>query len=95
MKSDLIWGWIFIGLALIMLACVIYGCCIGNWTAIPICSFALALNVCNAISRFRDYKRWQQEYEQSMLAFNTTLRSLWPDIDEENDEPDDDNCITD
>ena len=56
MKNDLIWGWIFVGLALIMVACIIYGCCIGNWVAVPMCSFALSLDVCNAISRFKLYR---------------------------------------
>lgn len=90
MKSDLIWGWIFVGLALIMLACVIYGCFIGNWTALPICSFALTLNVCNAISRFKDYKRWQQDWKDYMDRFNDAFNACWPE-----DKSDDDNRITD
>lgn len=56
MRNDLIWGWVFVGLALLMVACIIYGCFIGNWAAVPMCSFALALNVCNAISRFSSYR---------------------------------------
>ena len=86
MKNDLIWGWIFIGLALIMVACIIYGCFIGNWTAVPMCSFALILDVCNAISRFKDYKRRQQDWKDCMARFN----ACWPE-----DKPDDDNRITD
>ena len=67
MKSDFIWGWVFIGLALLMVACIIYGCFIGNWVAIPMCSFALAINVCNAISRFKSYRA----HKRFVSAFKT------------------------
>ena len=91
MRSDLIWGWVFVGLALVMIACIIYGCCIGNWTAVPMCGFALALNVCNAISRFKDYR--------SKQAWSLMSMRRWSDydavLDDDEDEPDDDNRITD
>ena len=86
MKNDLIWGWIFVVMSLLMLALVIYGCFIGNWTAVPMCSFALALNVCNAISRFTDYKWRQQEWKDCITRFNAY---------QPKDKPEDSNRITD
>ena len=90
MKNDLVWGWIFAVLSILMLACVIYGCCIGNWAGASMCSFALTLNVCNAISHFRDYKRWQRDWKDCMARFNGAFNTCWPE-----DELDDDNRITD
>ena len=94
MKSDLIWGWVFVGLALVMIACIIYGCCIGNWTAVPMCSFALTLNVCNAISRFKDYRR-KRAWDSLSLMSMRRWRYYDADLDDDEDEPDDDNRITD
>lgn len=91
MKSDLIWGWVFVGLALLMVACIIYGCCIGNWTAVPMCSFAFALDACNAISRFKDYRRKQDWSLMSMRRWS----DYDTDLDDDEDELDDDNRITD
>lgn len=89
MKSDLIWGLVFVGLALLMLACIIYGCCIGNWIAIPMCFLALTLNTTNAISRLQACK-----YHKDSIRFQQSLRdfedAFWPD-----NKPDDDNRITD
>ena len=92
MKNDLIWGWIFVGLSILMLVCVIYGCFIGNWTAVPMCSFALTLNVCNAISRFKDYK-YRRDWDASWERLNEAFKACWPD--EENDKSEEDNRITD
>ena len=90
MRNDLIWGWVFVGLALLMVACIIYGCSIGNWAAVPMCSFALALNVCNAISRFKNYKWRQQDWKDSMARFDEAFNACWPE-----DKSNDDNRITD
>ena len=92
MKSDLIWGLVFIGLALLMLACIIYGCFIGNWAAIPMCFFALTLNTTNAISRLRAYKYHKDSirFQQSLQDFEDAFSACWP-----NSKPDDDNRITD
>ena len=93
MKNDLIWGWIFIGLSILMLACVIYGCCIGNWTAVPMCSFALTLNVCNAIGRFKDYKR-RRDWDTSWERFNETFKACWPDEDDDDESGDNNSSIS-
>ena len=94
MRNDLIWGWVFVGLSILMLVCVIYGCFIGNWTAVPMCSFALTLNVCNAIGRFKDYRR-KRDWESSSLMSMRRWRYYDADLDDDEDEPDDDNRITD
>ena len=92
MKKDLVMGLVFIGMALLMLACIIYGCFIGNWAAIPMCFFALTLNTANAISRLRAYKYHKNSirFQQSLRDFEDAFSAYWPE-----DKPDDDNRITD
>ena len=92
MKKDLVMGWVFIGMALLMLACIIYGCFIGNWAAIPMCFFALTINTTNAISRLRAYKYHKNSirFQQSLRDFEEAFSACWPD-----NKPDDDNRITD
>ena len=92
MKKDLIMGWVFIALALLMVFCIVVNCVNGSWCNLPICGFAFGMNIVNAVNRFRDYN-YRKKYAQSMLAFNATLRSLWPDIDD--DKPEDNSIITD
>ena len=94
MKSDLIWGWIFVGMALLMVACIIYGCLIGNWIAVPMCSFAFALDVCNAISRFNNYQR-KRAWDSLSLMSMRRWRYYDADLDDDENKPEDDNRITD
>lgn len=75
MKSDLIIGWIFVGLALLMIICIIYGCFIGNWAAILMCSFALILNVCNAISHFTSYN-WCKDYHKTLDSMEQYIQKI-------------------
>lgn len=95
MKNDLIWGWVFVGLALLMVACIIYGGFIGNWAAIPMCCFALTLNITNAISRLRAYKyhKDSMRFQQSLRDFKDAFNACWPDKDD--DDPEDNYIITD
>jgi hypothetical protein len=90
MKKDLVMGWVFVGLALLMVFCIVYGCFVGNWAALPMGCFALILDIVNAISRFRDYKRRQRDWKDCMARFNDAFNACWPE-----DKPDDDNRITD
>lgn len=61
MKKDLIMGWVFIALALLMVFCVIVNIVNQNWVGLTVCGFAFGMNITSAISRFRDYK-WRKEY---------------------------------
>ena len=92
MKKDLVMGWVFIGLALLMVFCIVYGCFIGNWEALPMCSFALILDIVNAANRFNDYKRCKG-YEASWSKLDLAIRECWPDEDE--DELENNSIITD
>lgn len=93
MKKDLVMGWVFIAIALLMVFCIVVNCINGNLAGLQICGFALVLNVCNAITHFHDYKRRQQDWKDCMARFNDAFKDCWPD--EENDEPEADNRITD
>lgn len=75
MKSDLIWGWMSVGLTLLMIACIIYCCFIGNWAAIPMCSFALILNVGNAISHFTSYNRCK-DYHKTLDSMEQYIQKI-------------------
>ena len=56
MKKDLVMGWVFVGLALLMVLCIVYGCSIGNWTALPMCILALGMDITSAMTRFQSYQ---------------------------------------
>lgn len=90
MRSDLIWGWISAVLALIGIILVVFCVCIGNWPALPMCAFALGLNIINSITHFCDYKWRQQDWKDCMARFDDAFNACWPE-----DKPDDDNRITD
>ena len=90
MKKDLIFGWLFIGMALLMVFCIVVNCVNGSWGNLPICGFALGMNITSAVNRFKDYKR-RQDYEQ---AYSLMSMRCWSDYDED-DEPEEDNRITD
>ena len=92
MKRDLIMGLVAAILSVLLLVGIIYGCCIGNWTAVPMCFLALTLNTANAMSRLRAYKYHKDSirFQQSLRDFEEALNACWPD-----NKPDDDNRITD
>lgn len=75
MKSDLIIGWIFVGLALLMVVGIIYECFIGNWAAIPMCSFALILDVGNVISHFTSYNRCK-DYHKTLDSMEQYIQKI-------------------
>ena len=81
MKRDLVMGWVFIALALLMVFCIVVNCINANWAGLPICCFALTMNLINAVSHFRDYKM-RKEYEESWAKLNESFRACWPDEDE-------------
>ena len=87
MKNDLIWGWVFVILALVMVACIVYGIFIGNWSALPMCGFALGMNITSAITRFKSYK-----YRKSLYEFDQAFYACFK---HQEDNPEDSNRITD
>lgn len=92
MTRDLIMGWVFIALALLMVFCVIINIVNQNWAGMPICCFALGLNTMNAVNRFKDYKR-HKEYENT---YSIMSMRYWGDVpyeDELDEEDDEDNSI--
>lgn len=92
MKKDLIMGWVFIAMALLMVVCIVVNCVNANWAGLPICGFAFGMNLSSAVNRFRDYKR-RKEYED-MYSIMSMRR--WSDYDEDDDdEPEDNSIITD
>ena len=92
MKRDLVMGWVFIALALLMVFCIVVNCTNGNWGNLPICGFAFGMNIVSAVNRFRDYKM-RKEYEASWAKLDLAFRECWPDEDE--NEPEDNSIITD
>ena len=91
MKRDLIMGWVFIALALLMVFCVIVNCINANWAGLPICGFAFGMNLSSAVNRFRDYKR-RKEYED---MYSLMSMRCWSNYDEDDDESEDNKIITD
>ena len=92
MKKDLIMGWLCIAVCFLMLFCVFYNIFVGNAVALPFCIVAFFLNLGNAVGRFKDYKR-RKELEESIRKFQESFDICWPD--HKNDEPEEDNRITD
>jgi len=79
MKRDLIWGWVFVALAILMVFCVFVNINNDNWEAMPICVFALILDTINAINRFVSYRRFK-DYHKSFNNMNRyIIQELWPD----------------
>ena len=64
MKRDLVSGWVFTAMALLVVFCIVVNCIANNWGALPICIFTFSLNIYYAYNHFRDYKR-RKEYEAS------------------------------
>jgi hypothetical protein len=91
MKRDLIMGWVFIAMALIMIFCIVVNCVNDNWGNLPICGFAFGMNLSSAVNRFRDYKR-RKEYENQ---YSIMSMRCWSAYDEDEDDPEDNRIITD
>ena len=92
MKRNLIWGWVFVILAIIMLCFTFYGFYIGNDFGAMMCCIAAGIDICNAVMRFAEYKH-QRDWNASWEKLNETFKACWPD--EENNEPETNNRITD
>lgn len=92
MKRDLIWGWIFAILAIIMLCFTFYGFYIGNDSGAIMCCIAASINISNAIVRFTEYKHLR-DWNASWEKLNEVFQICWPD--EENNELEEDSRITD
>ena len=80
MKRDLIMGWVFIAMALLMVVCIVVNCVNANWCNLPICGFAFCMNIVSAVNRFRSYKMCK-EYKASWAKLDQTIRECWPDED--------------
>ena len=91
MKKDLIMGWVFIAMALLMVVCIVVNCVNANWAGLPICGFAFGMNLSSALNRFRDYKR-RKEYED---MYSIMSMRCWSNYDEDDDESEDNKIITD
>lgn len=91
MKRDLVMGWVFIVMALLMVVCIVVNCVNANWAGLPICGFAFGMNLSSAVNRFRDYKR-RKEYED---MYSLMSMRCWSNYDEDEDEPEDNSIITD
>lgn len=91
MKRDLIWGWTFVILAIIMLCFTFYGFYIGNDFGAIMCCIAAGIDIVNAVMRFTEYK-YQRDWNASLEELNKALKARWPD--EQNDESEEDNRIT-
>ncbi len=91
MKRDLVIGWVFIAMALLMVVCIIVNCINANWAGLPICGFAFGMNLSSAVNRFRDYKR-RKEYED---MYSLMSMRCWSNYDEDDDESEDNKIITD
>lgn len=92
MKRDLVMGWVFIAMALLMVVCIVGNCVNANWVGLSICGLAFGLNIFNAVNHFRTYKMCK-EYKASWTKLDLAIRECWSDEDE--DEPEDNNIITD
>ena len=92
MKRDLVMGWVFIAMALLMVVCIVVNCVNGNWDNLLICGFAFGMNISSAVDRFRDYKM-RKEYEANWAKRDLAIRECWPNEDE--DESEDNGIITD
>ena len=85
MKRDLIFGWLFLGMALLMVFCIVVKCVNGSWGNLSICTFAFGMNITSAINRFRSYKqRKEWAWQASLARLNESIQSCWSEYDEEN-----------
>ena len=94
MKRDLIWGWVFAILAIVMLCLTFYGFYIGNDFGAMMCCIAAGIDIGNAVMRFHSYKQRKEWawYASFGKLDEDIMKAHWPD--EEDDEPEEDNRIT-
>lgn len=78
MKNDVIMGCIWVFMALLMLLCVFVNINNDNWEAMPICVFALILNIVNATNRFKSYRRLK-DYHKTLDNMEQYIRELFPE----------------
>ncbi len=78
MKKDASMGCVWVFIALLMLLCVFVNINNDNWEAMPICVFALILNIVNATNRFKEYRRIK-DYHKSLDSMKQYIRESWPD----------------
>ncbi len=84
MRKDLGWGIFALMLALLMVPCIIINVISNNWPGVIICSFALGLNLTNALNRFHEYKEYQdykrrKEWEEALDRLDRAIYNCWPE----------------
>ena len=68
--KELIRGFLWIGLMVLMIICIIVNIHTGNISGLIICSFATILNLSNSITSFKEYKslkEWEDEYFKACM----------------------------
>ncbi len=84
MRKDLGWAIFGLVLALLMVPCIIINVANNNWGGVVVCSFALGLNLTNALNRFREYREYQ-DYErqrkraEALERLNEGIQACWPE----------------
>ena len=81
MKRDLVMGWVFIALALLMVLCIVINCIGANWVGLPICGSAFGMDLMSAVNHFKRYKM-RKEYEKQ---YSIMSMRCWSDYDEPED----------
>ena len=67
--KELVKGFLWLALAVLMVACIAINIHTGNISGIIVCSFAIILNILNAILSFKEYKltrQWEDEYLKAL-----------------------------
>lgn len=71
--KELIRGFLWIGLMILMITCIIANIHTENVSGIIVCSLATILNLSNAITSFKEYKslkEWEDEYFKACMEKN-------------------------
>ena len=87
MKRDLIWGWTFAILAIVMLCFTFYGFYIGNDFGAIMCFIAAGIDIVNAVMRFHNYQRRKEwAWYASFEKLDEGIKACWPDEDDDESE---------